>query len=167
LKNPWHPLFLDALTTVYPDAQLVMTHRDPADVVGSCCSLIKHVRQLHSDHVDLEDIGRSMVDTFSLMIERMLAYKARNGWDSIFDVQYADTVRDPIGTVQRIYDHFGEPFTPEAEAAMNTYIADNPKGKHGAHSYALEEYGLTKEAVHARFGEYIDRFAIPVKTDAA
>ena len=27
LKNPWHPLFLDDLTAVYPDAQLVMTDR--------------------------------------------------------------------------------------------------------------------------------------------
>ena len=57
LKNPWHPLFLDALTTVYPDAQLVMTHRDPVEVVGSACSLIRHVRPMFSDHVDLERIA--------------------------------------------------------------------------------------------------------------
>lgn len=163
LKNPWHPLFLDQLTTVYPDAQLVMTHRDPAEVVGSCCSLIKHVRQLHSDHVDLERIGSTMLDTFAIMIERMLAYKAKNGWDSIFDVQYVDTVRDPIATVKAIYDHFDESFTPEAELAMDSYIADNPKGKHGSHTYELEEYGLTKDEVHSRFSEYIERFAIPVK----
>ena len=49
LKNPWHPLFLDTLSDVYPDAQLVMTHRDPADVVGSSCNLIKVVRQLTSE----------------------------------------------------------------------------------------------------------------------
>ncbi len=30
LKNPWHPLFLNDLLTTYPDAQFVMTHRDPA-----------------------------------------------------------------------------------------------------------------------------------------
>src|SRR5690606_13859396 len=67
LKNPWHPLFLNELTTVYPDAQLVMTHRDPADVVGSCCSLIKYVRQIYSDDVDLKGIGESFIDTFSVM----------------------------------------------------------------------------------------------------
>lgn len=163
LKNPWHPLFLDALTTVYPDAQLVMTHRDPAEVVGSCCSLIKHVRQLHSDQVDLESIGRSFLDTFSVMIERTLAYKDKHGWDSIHDVQYSDTLADPIGTTRKIYDHFGEPFTPEAENAMQAYIANNPKGKHGAHSYSLEEYGLSKEGVRSHFREYIEKFAIPVK----
>ncbi len=59
LKNPWHPLYLDALTTVFPDAQLVMTHRDPADVVGSVCSLIKDVRPIYSDDVDLKGIGET------------------------------------------------------------------------------------------------------------
>jgi len=163
LKNPWHPLFLNELTSVYPDARLVMTHRDPAEVVGSCASLIKYVRQIYSDDVDLKGIGESFIDTFQVMIDRAIAFKEKHGEDSILDVQYADTVRDPLGVVRRIYDHFGEPLTPEAEAAMNGYMAANPKGKHGKHVYALEEYGLSKEYVRERFKDYIERFDIPVK----
>ena len=163
LKNPWHPLFLDALTAVYPDAQLVMTHRDPAEVVGSCCSLIKYVRQMFSDDVDLKGIGESFMETFEIMIARADAYKAKHGADAIYDVQYADTMRDPLGTVRGIYDHFGEPLTPAAEAAMQAYIAANPKGKHGTHSYDLAEYGLSVEGVRERFKGYIERYDIPVK----
>jgi hypothetical protein len=166
LKNPWHPLFLDELTTVYPDAQLVMTHRDPAEVVGSCCSLIKYVRRMYSDEVDLKGIGESFIDTFAIMIERADAFKAKHGAGSILDVQYADVMRDPVGTVRGIYEHFGEPFTAEAEQAMIAYVADNPKGKHGRHSYSLEEYGLTKEGVRERFRDYIERYDIPVKDRA-
>lgn len=164
LKNPWHPLFLNALTEVYPDAQLVMTHRDPAEVVGSCCSLIKYVRQIYSDDVDLKGIGESFIDTFQIMIDRAVAYKAKHGEKSIHDVQYVETVRDPIGTVRRIYEHFDEPLTPEAEAAMHAYLADNPKGKHGKHEYDLAEYGLTAEGVRERFKDYIERYDIPVKS---
>jgi hypothetical protein len=163
LKNPWHPLFLDTLTETYPDAQLVMTHRDPAEVVGSTCSLIKNVRAIYSDAVDLEGIGRSFMDTFQIMIDRAIAYKAKHGPDSILDVQYADVMRDPIGTVRGIYDHFGEPCTPEAQAAMDAYMSANRQGKHGRHSYALEEYGLTADGVRERFRDYIERFDIPVK----
>lgn len=163
LKNPWHPLFLDALKATYPDAQLVMTHRDPAEVVGSCCSLIKFVRAIYSDDVDLVGIGRSFIDTFSLMIERSDAFREQHGKDAIHDVQYADTLGDPLKIVRGIYDHFGEPLTSEAEAAMAGYIAANPKGKHGSHAYALEEYGLTKQAVRDRFADYIDRYDIPVR----
>lgn len=163
LKNPWHPLFLDALTETYPDARLVMTHRDPAEVVGSCCSLIKYVRQIYSDDVDLAAIGETFIDTFQVMIDRADAFKAKHGEDAIYDVQYADTVRDPLGTVRAIYERFGDPFTPEVEAAMESYMANNPKGKHGKHSYSLEEFGLSKDSVHERFSDYIERYRIPVK----
>jgi len=68
LKNPWHPLFLNDLAAIYPDAQLVMTHRDPVEVVGSCCSLIKHVRMMFSEDIDKRYIGESMMLDFGLII---------------------------------------------------------------------------------------------------
>ncbi len=163
LKNPWHPLFLDALTEVYPDARLVMTHRDPAEVVGSACSLIKYVRAIYSEHVDLKGIGASFMDTFQVMIERANAFKKARGADAIYDVQYADTVRDPLGTVRRIYQHFGEPLTAEAEAAMAGYMAANPKGKHGKHAYSLEEFGLSADSVREAFQGYIEDYGIEVR----
>lgn len=163
LKNPWHPLFLDALTEVYPDARLVMTHRDPAEVVGSICSLIKHVRAIYSDHLDLEGIGESFIDTFRIMIERSDAYRAKHGGDAIHDMQYADVMRDPLGEVEKIYVRFDEPFTAEARAAMESHLAENPKGKHGKHAYSLEEYGLTRQGVRDRFSDYIERYSIPIR----
>jgi len=163
LKNPWHPLYLNDLTTVFPDAQLAMTHRDPVDVVGSACSLIKAVRRMYSDHVDLELIGRQMVETFTLMIQRQNDYRDRHGEHAIFDIQYEDQLRDPIGQMKALYAHFDEPFTAAAETAMRAYLSGNPKGKHGTHEYSLEEYGLTKEGVRRHFRDYVERFRIPTK----
>ena len=163
LKNPWHPLFLNELTTVYPDASLVMTHRDPAEVVGSCCSLIKYVRAIYSDDVDLKGIGESFMNTFGVMIARAQAFKAERGAQSIYDVQYADTVREPMGEVRKIYRHFDMDFTPAIESAMQGYLDANPKGKHGSHSNDLAEYGLSVEGVRERFRDYIESYDIPVK----
>ena len=163
LKNPWHPLFLDDLTTVYPDAQLVMTHRDPAEVVGSACSLIRLVRPMFSDAVDLRRIADQMIDTFDLMIARQNAYRDKHGEDSILDIQYAEQLRDPIAQMRKLCDHFDEPLTKEAEAAMSRLLANNPQGKHGKHTYSLEEFGLTKQGVHTHFKNYCGRFAIPLK----
>jgi hypothetical protein len=163
LKNPWHPLFLDELTEVYPDAQLVMTHRDPAEVVGSCCSLLKYSRLVYADDVDLKAIGRDLLDTFRIMIERQRAFRQKHGHAAIHDVQYVDTVRDPIGTVRKIYEAFDEELTPAASAGMNAYMADNPKGKHGKHEYSLAEYGLSTGQVREAFSDYIEEFDIPIK----
>jgi Sulfotransferase family len=162
-KNPWHPLFLDALTTVYPDAQLVMTHRDPADTVASACSLVWAVRKLYSDNVDPVEIGRTLLDTFDLMIKRQQAYRDAHGQDAIYDIQYADQVGDPIGTMKRLYARFDEPLTAEAEAAMQNTLDANPQGKHGKHHYDLADYGLTRAGIHAHFKDYTERFDIPCK----
>ena len=40
LKSPHHAIALDALTAVYPDARLVLLHRDPVVLCASVCSLI-------------------------------------------------------------------------------------------------------------------------------
>ena len=163
LKNPWHPLFLDALKSVYPDAQLVMTHRDPVDVVGSACSLLKNVRPMFCDSVYPISIGKEMLETFDVMIARTIAFKEKHGWDSIYDLQYAEMMADPIGSMKKLYAHFDEPFTAEAEAAMNAYMANNEQGKHGKHVYSLADYGLTKEQIREHYKGYTDRFNIPTK----
>jgi Sulfotransferase family len=162
-KNPWHPLYLEALTSVYPDAQLVMTHRDPADVVASACSLVHAVRKLYSDDVDPRAIAAVSLKTFDAMIERMAAYEAAHGTGSIHHIQYKDLTSDPIAEMERLYANFGEPLTDAAKASMQAMLDANPQGKHGKHAYALEDYGLTREGVHAHFKDYIERLAIPVK----
>ena len=163
LKNPWHPLFLNDLVTVYPDAQLIMTHRDPAEVVGSACSLIRLVRPMFSDVVDLRGIAAQMIETFDLMIARQNAFRDAQGEQSIYDIQYTQQLRDPIGEMRKLYAHFEEPLTPEAEAAMGKLLADNPQGKHGKHVYSLEEFGLTQSGVRQHFRDYCERFQIPFK----
>ena len=160
LKNPWHPLFLDALTSVYPDAQLVMTHRDPVEVVGSACSLIRHIRPIYSDTVDLPEIAAQMIDTFDVMIARQNAFRDTHGERSIFDIQYADQLRDPIGVMRKLYAHFDEPLTAEAEVAMTTLLRDQPKGKHGKHEYSLEEFGLTKAYIRDHYRDYYERYGV-------
>ncbi len=167
LKNPWHPLFLTDLTTIYPDAQLVMTHRDPAEVVGSSCSLIRLIRPMFSDTVDLREIADQMIATFDLMIARQNAFRAVHGARSIHDIQYIDQVREPIGTMRKLYAHFNEPLTPAAEAAMTKLMAASPQGKHGAHHYTLEEFGLTAAGVRKHFRDYCEQFQIPQRDKVA
>lgn len=163
LKNPWHPLYLNELTTVYPDAQLVMTHRDPVDVVGSACSLLNAVRPMYSEAVDTSAIASCLLDTFDLMIKRSDAYRAQHGQDAIYDMQYQDVMRDPIAEIEKVYAHFGEPLSAEAKGAMQRYMDNNPKGKLGRHTYALEDYGLSREGIRERFKDYCERYDIPTR----
>ena len=44
---------------------------------------------------------------------------------------------------------------------MQAFLARNPQGKHGAHRYRLEDFGLDPDALARDFAPYRDRFAIP------
>ncbi len=162
-KNPWHPLYLDALTEIYPDAQLVMTHRDPADVVASACSLVYAVRKLYSDDVDPKTVAAISLKTFDAMIERVSAYEAKHGAGSIHHIQYKELTANPIGEMRRLHANFDEPLSDAAVTAMQAMLDANPQGKHGKHEYAPEDYGLTRDSVYAHFADYIERFKIPIK----
>ena len=52
LKTPVHMFALDALVEAYPNAKFLWSHRDPAKVMGSVCSLIRYVRSWSSDRDD-------------------------------------------------------------------------------------------------------------------
>jgi len=97
------------------------------------------------------------------MIQRQNAYRDTHGEQSIYDIQYAAQIKDPIGTQRGLYENFGTPFTREAQDGMQKMLDYNPQGKHGKHEYTLEEFGLSAKWVRNHFKEYTDRFAIPVK----
>src|SRR3546814_12855747 len=64
LKTPQHMLDLPALLRVFPDARIIFTHRDPAAVVGSSCSLAWHQMCLQSDSRSAERrVGKECVST--------------------------------------------------------------------------------------------------------
>jgi hypothetical protein len=118
---------------------------------------------MFSDVVDLRQIADQMIYTFDLMIARQNAYRAKHGDKSIYDIQYARQLNDPIGQMRALYAHFDEPFTPGTEAAMRETLANRPQGKHGKHIYSLQEFGLTAAGVRQHFQEYCERFDIPLK----
>lgn len=46
---------------------------------------------------------------------------------------------------------------------MTELVAASPQGKHGKHTYSLEEFGLSAVGVRRHFRDYCERFDIRVK----
>jgi hypothetical protein len=74
------------------------------------------------------------------------------------DVAYLDLVRNPMGVVRRIYARLGEHLSPEAEAKMERFLAENPQGRRGRHTYSLADFGLRLEAIDEQFRFYTERY---------
>ena len=81
--------------------------------------------------------------------------------DRVLDVHFRDFVGNEIETIRGLYDHFGMPFSAEAESRMRRHLAANPKDKHGGHRYEFGSAGLDPAAERRRFAAYAERFAIP------
>lgn len=80
--------------------------------------------------------------------------------ERFYDLHFPDLLKDPMGQVERIYDHFGLALSGEAADAMRAFLAANPQGKHGVHRYRPEEYGLDPARERERFARDTERFGI-------
>ena len=157
LKSPVHLMRLEEIFEVYPDARIIMTHRHPNKVVASAASLISSVRSLYSDHEDELRSGAEQLDVWSECFNRFLeSRKKLNKEDQIIDLKFEDFVKDQMATVKSIYNRFGWDLNDEAQARMRKFLAQNPKDKHGAHNYTLEQFGLTEEVIEKKYRHYIN-----------
>ena len=160
LKAPPYLFWPNELFTAYPDAMVVVTHRDPTEVVPSNASLVGFLNGSVTD-AQRAELGSAQLETWATGADRMMAFREGPGAGrQIVDVRYRDFLKDQIGFVAGIYEAFGLEFTDAARAAMAAFIADNKQGKHGSHSYSAEQFGLDDDRVRQRFAAYIERYDI-------
>lgn len=163
LKAPSHLMALDSLLQVYPDADIVVTHRDPLKVLPSCASFTKVLREPFTNEIDNRKIGIEVSSRWEGSAWHSLQFRRSRPEQQkrFFDVHFSDVERDPMSVVRGIYRHFDRELDGSADLAMKAFIAKNPKNKHGAHHYSLEEFGLDRETEKQRFQFYMDAFTIP------
>ena len=161
LKAPGHLLALEALLQVYPDAGIVLTHRDPLKVLASCASFTEVLRHAFSDQVDKVSMARQVQQRWEEGAGLAVKHRQEGSLQQqLFDVHYVELLRDPMSMVRRIYGFFDLELSDAAETAMERFLLANPKNKGGVHRYSLEEFGLDPETERRRFQFYLDFFGI-------
>jgi hypothetical protein len=165
LKSPHHALNLEALTTVYPDARLVLLHRDPIVLCASVCSLIHTLSGTFSDADHRPYIADHWVALLEESIRRIDRFRATRPEHAIIDIRYDDLLRDPVAAVESIYSAFDDNgsggLDADAHAALTDYVAAHPKDSLGVHGYDLAEFGLDPARLRERFSDYVARYDVP------
>jgi len=159
LKTPAHLWGIAPLIGTFPDVSIVWSHRDPLLCTASVCSMTWSI--LHPiTEVTKQELGPLCLDFYATSLERGLAMRDEQDPGRFLDVDHDAFVDASLGIVRRIYRTFGMSIAGSAQSVFEEHIAANPRGKHGRHEYALEEYGLDHGQVRERFAAYIDRFRI-------
>ena len=163
LKSPVHLHSLPTLLAVYPDARVVLTHRDPLAVLGSVTSLIATMRFAHSDAVDFADIGRYHADLYGGSLDRLVDLSANRAFDPqcVHHTRYSEFVNDPVATTSEVFTALDRPFTSGIKEAVEEHLAENPRGAKGEHSYSFSDLGLDANSERARFARDQQELAVP------
>jgi hypothetical protein len=162
LKTGAHMWGLEHLLRTYPDARIVFTHRDPVKSMTSYASLTALVRSMGSDDVDPVEIASDWTARIKRVLEHAIEVRSQGDYPEalFYDMRFTNFVGDQFSEVEKIYEAFDLPMSSAGAAAMKSFIADNPKGKHGIHRYAPEEFGVVPAAIREAFRTYIDRFEL-------
>jgi hypothetical protein len=164
LKCPQHLEQLGPLLATFPDATIVMTHRDPVAVVQSAATMNAYGSRMAFRKPDIDAICEYWTDR----AERLLRSGVRDVGlvpaGQRFDVVFDEFMADDVRMIEKIYDHAGLEMTPEAHDEIAAYMAEHPRGKYGDVVYDLRgDFGIEPADMRKRFDFYLDAF--PVKTE--
>jgi hypothetical protein len=155
LKTPHHVLGgMSGLLKVFPEAKLIMTHRDVAQVLPSYCSMCASLSISTSTSYRREDQGAHWTRRFKTGLERLMVLRETLPPDRVIDIRYADTVSDPMGVAKRLMTAMGLDFDDADRAAMLACIADNARDNRPPHKYSADQFGLTPEGIASDFAFY-------------
>ena len=145
LKAPSHLFALETLLQVYPDARIVITHRDPLKVLPSCASFTEVLRGSFIDCLDRKKLGIEIAEHWQKGARLAVEFSQTNGNSQGRFLKCA--LRRPYEragweVVRRIYRYFDMELTGETEMAMMSFLTQNPQNRFGVHRYSLEKFGL-------------------------
>jgi len=154
LKAPHHLLRMDVLLHTFPGVQILQTHRDPVQSIPSIASFIDTLWRIYSARPDPHAAGAEWSDLMNRALQHTMKVRAGADPQQFLDVQFRDTVKQPLQVVERIYRFIGWPLTPQARAAMEHWLVEDQKSHQGGHEYTPEEFGLSAAGIERDFAAY-------------
>src|SRR5258706_14374172 len=89
LKTPGHLMALDAVAATFPDATIVMTHRDPVSTVPSYCSMMYNLYQMSAE-ADRVAIGAFWEKRLAELLTLFIRHRDEIGGHRLFRVGHHD-----------------------------------------------------------------------------
>ncbi|MFZ4434049.1 MAG: sulfotransferase family protein [Microthrixaceae bacterium] len=164
LKSPQHLEQLVPLMATFPDATVVVTHRDPVAVVQSTATMITYGARTLYRSPRPEWYRDYWTDRIGRLLDASLRDRHVLPEHRTVDVFFHEYMADEMAAVERVYDAAGIELTDQARSAIEAYQAAHPRGKEGRVVYDLRrDFSTTPEEVRSRFGDYLDRFPVRIE----
>jgi len=159
LKMPSDSLFIRTLFATFPDARVIWTHRDPYAALASSMSMRAHSRLVFNKDADVAHMRERFPLQLAMHLARPLEM-SRERPDQIYHLYYDDLVAQPLAQMKKVYAWLGDAWTEAADSGMRSWMTANPQGRFGAHTYSLDQWGLSKRALEPYFADYLRRHPV-------
>ncbi len=164
LKSPQHLEQIGPLLTTFPDATIVVTHRDPVAVVQSTITMLTYGARAAYLSPRPEWYRDYWTDRIGRLLDASLRDRHLLPVERTVDVFFDEYMADELGTLQRVYDVAGIELTDPARAEIDAYRTAHPRGRKGRVLYDLRrDFSITPEQVRTRFGAYLDQFPVRIE----
>lgn len=160
MKSPQHLEQFKPLRAVYPDATIVVTHRDPVSTIASFSTMVSYSSRTSAAKLDAVEIGHYWADRIEQMLRVCTRERDVLDDDHSIDVLFHEYMGDELATVESIYEKAGIEFGPSSRDAIDRYQKDHPRGRFGRVLYDLADFGLDPDELRERFRFYTDRFPV-------
>ena len=157
LKSPSNLPYAEVAAKAFPDALLIMTHRDPLQTVPSYVSMQAALYKLSASLTDAE-VGAFW---FPRLVEWMRMFEAareRIGEHRFIDIDYREVGKEPMAQAERVLSRMGIPVDAQLEEVLAEFLAGNKREQRPMHDYSLERFGLDEEAIKREFATYRERY---------
>jgi hypothetical protein len=162
LKSPSNLPYVRYAAEAFPEAALVMTHRDPLETVPSYVSMQATLYRLTA-HVDDHDVAAFWARRLAEWMTVFEVQRAAIGERRFIDIDYRDVLRAPLDQARRVLSHIGIDPGAETEGALQEFLAGNAREQRPAHDYSLARFGLDRAAIEHAFAGYRDRYILGQK----
>lgn len=164
LKCPQHLEQLPTLMATFPDATVVMTHRDPVSVVQSAATMVGYGARSSFHKMDLDAIVEYWTDRIGRLVDAGTRDLPSVPPGQRVDVYFDQFMADDVCTVEQIYQAAGIEMTDAARAQIAEHIARHPRGKNGRMVYDMRaDFGIEPAAMRERFADYFRAFPVTVE----
>ncbi|MCB0995434.1 MAG: sulfotransferase [Acidimicrobiales bacterium] len=164
LKSPQHLENLGPLLTTFPDATIVVTHRDPVAVIQSTITMLTYGARTNYRSTEPHWYRDYWSDRIRRLLDGFVRDRHLLPEDRTLDVYFHEYMDDQPATLARVYEAAGIELTDQARAEHQAYIDSHPRGKDGRVVYDLRgDFDITPEEAREPFGFYFDRFPVRIE----
>ena len=161
LKSPQHFEQIGPLMKTFPDATIVMTHRDPVSVIQSAATMMTYAARMAYRTID----PGWYIDYWTDRIEKLLTAAVRDlhliPAGQRFDVQFDEFMSDDQKMIDRVFDFAGHSLDEQASQQIAERLKARSRDGQATVVYDVRaDFNREPADIRERFQSYIETFNV-------